>query len=208
MADSLLPDGVDSLPVPQGDLPLRHEAERRLADSAGVTAETAGSLLDAAMRAAAVEVLDALASDAPLPSSVADLRALRLYRISALLGRTPTSDEVRALMRIPLPTAASAIRRMEASYPSIRERDLLSAVRRVRTRPLLRRVPGEPDDWYEISYRDEHDLEAFLAKLRRLGVVDVRPVADDELARAIPKETPTGANVLDELGLQHPAGEP
>jgi hypothetical protein len=196
------------LPVPDDALPLREEACRRLADSAGITTERAGELLDAATRAAMVEVYDSLAGNAPLPSSVSDLRALRLYRISALLGATPTTDEVGALMRIPLTAAASTVRRMEASFPAIRERDLLGAVARVRSRPSLCRVEGEASDWYRVAYRDEHDLLAFLAKLRRLGVTDVRPVADDELARSIPKETPAGLNVLDELDLQRPAGEP
>src|SRR5438477_524898 len=85
------------------------------------------------------------------------------------------------------PQVASIIRRMEASYPTIRERDLISAVARVRSRPRLTSIKGETEDWYLVAYPDQHDLEAFLAKLRRLGVSDIRPVPDDDLARAIPK---------------------
>jgi hypothetical protein len=194
--------------VPDDALPLRESARRHLADSAGIADERAATLLDAAVRAATLEVVDSLANDAPSPSSISDLRALRLFRISLLLDSTPSADEVGALFRVPLQMARTIIRRMEASYPTIRERDLMSAVARVRSRPSLMHIKGEAEDWYLVAYPDQHDLEAFLAKLRRLGVSDIRPVPDDDLARAIPKETPTGANVLDELQLKRPADEP
>ena len=126
------PDAVDSqqtLPVPAEDHPLWKRAEENLADRARIDKDLARELLEAAVRAAEGEVLLSLAEEDPVPSSLSDTRAYRLYRISTLLGRTPEPYEVAAIFRVPDTTARTIITRMEATYPSLRERGLDAALK-------------------------------------------------------------------------------
>jgi hypothetical protein len=202
------PDALESqrtLPVPPEDHPLRRRAEENLADRARIDQDLARDLLDAAVRAAESEILLSLAEEDPVPSSMSDTRAYRLSRISMLLGRTPETYEVSAIFRVPDTTARTIITRMEATYPSLRERDLAAAIGQTAGSPRLWRPP-DGHDRYEVEYDSLRGREALKTKLRQLGVQDVRQGSNTE-SLSFPKRTPRGENVLDLLGLPRPPDE-
>jgi hypothetical protein len=201
------PDAVDSqqtLPVPAEDHPLWKRAEENLADRARIDKDLARELLEAAVRAAEGEVLLSLAEEDPVPSSLSDTRAYRLYRISTLLGRTPEPYEVAAIFRVPDTTARTIITRMEATYPSLRERGLDAALKDTSGPPRLWRPGGE--DRYEVEYDSVRGRQALRSKLRRLGVSDVRQGSNSQSV-SFPKQTQAGENVLDLLVLPRPPEE-
>jgi hypothetical protein len=203
------PDSLESqrtLPVPPEDHPLRRRAEENLASRARIDEDLARELLDAAVRAAESEILFSLAEEEPVPSSMSDTRAHRLCRISTLLGRTPEVYEVSAIFRVPETTARTIILRMEATYPSLRERDLDAALRRTAGPPRLWRPEQGGDDRYEVEYDSPRGREALRTKLRQFGVEDVRQGSNAE-SLSFPKQTRRGENVLDLLGLERPPDE-
>jgi len=196
-----------TLPVPPGDHPLRVRAQENLANRAGINDDLAQDLLDAAVRAAEAEVLTSLAQEEPVPSSMSDARAYRLHSISNLLGRTPEPYEVSAIFRVPEVTARSIITRMEATYPSLRERDIVAAIGATAGPPRLWQAPGQDEGRYEVEYTTSRGRSALETKLRRLGITDVRQ-GSNQRSVAFPQHTPAGENVLDLLGLLRPADDP
>jgi hypothetical protein len=202
------PDALESqrtLPVPPEDHPLRRRAEENLADRARIDKDLARDLLDAAVRAAESEILFSLAEEEPVPSSMSDTRAYRLSRISTLLGRTPEAYEVSAIFRVPETTARTIIVRMEAMFPSLRERDLDLALMNTAGPPRLWR-PNDGPDRYEVEYDSGRGRDALRTKLRQFGVRDVRRGSNAD-SLSFPKRTPRDENVLDLLGLERPPDE-
>jgi hypothetical protein len=113
---------------------------------------------------------------------------------------------VSAIFRVPEVTARSIITRMEATYPSLRERDILAAVRETAGPPRLWHA-GEGDDRYEVEYSNRRGREALETRLRRLGVTDVRQ-GSNQRSTAFPQHNEAGENVLDLLGLPRPENDP
>src|ERR671929_1566097 len=66
-----------TLPVPPNDHPLRQRAQANLADRASIHDDLAQELLDAAVRAAASDVLLSVAEEEPVLSNMSDSRAHR-----------------------------------------------------------------------------------------------------------------------------------
>jgi hypothetical protein len=203
------PDALESertLPVPADDHPLRKRAEENLSARANIDRDLAKELLDAAVRAAESDVLLSLAEEDPVPSSLSDTRAYRLFRIASLLGRTPEPYEVSAIFRVPEATARTITTRMEATYPSLRDRSLEAAVQDTDGPPRLWAPPEGGPNRYEVEYATSRGRDALRTKLRRLGIKDVRQGANPH-SLAFPKQTPARENTLDLLGLPRPADE-
>jgi hypothetical protein len=74
------------------------------------------------------EALDVIAGEEPIPSAVADARALRLRYISSAVGRSLTQREVEAIFRLTPSAAAALATRMNATYATLAERLLKRAV--------------------------------------------------------------------------------
>ena len=199
-------DSARTLPVPADDHPLRKRAHENLAARAGIDEDLARDLLEAAVRASEAEVLLSLGEETPVPGSMSDARAYRLYRISTLLDRTPEDYEVGAIFRVPESMARTIIARMEATYPSLRERGLAAALRET-AGPARLWKPAGGSDRYEVEYPSRRGREALERQLRRLGVTDVRQGSN---ARSVsfPKTTAGGENVLDHLGIERPPDDP
>jgi hypothetical protein len=210
MSSNERPDPLESertLPVPPEDHPLRLRAHENLADRAGISDDLARDLLDAAVRAAEADVLDSLAEEEPVPSNMTDARAHRLYRIATLLERTPETYEVAAIFRVPESTARTILTRMEATYPSLRERGLAAAVQETSGPARLWRPPGLDQDRYEVEYDTARGRDALRTRLRRLGVSDVRQ-GSNVRSVSFPQQNDAGENVLDLLGIPRPENDP
>lgn len=92
-------------------------AAATLAEYAGLDPAEAKKLVDAVVAAAEREALELLAGDAPVPSSLADARALRLRYITETAGRALKPREVEVILRLPSTGAVAALRRLNATYP-------------------------------------------------------------------------------------------
>lgn len=84
---------------------------------AGLSEPDAETFVEALKVTALEEVLGTIVGDEPVPTSVVELRSLRLRRLSANLKRNLTHREIAAVFRISRQQAAALSKRMEATYP-------------------------------------------------------------------------------------------
>jgi hypothetical protein len=104
------------LEVPQS---LFEQSVERLRE-AGV--DDAESLLEATLRASALDALETVGGVGPVPTALSDVRAARLLELCKLRGEILPDETVAALFRIMPSSAASVTRRMQATYEaSLRE---------------------------------------------------------------------------------------
>lgn len=106
-------------PSVMGDVPSDEQVERFLRRYGGVAEDEAKAFVEALKRTASQEVLGTIVGDEPIPTSVLELRSLRLRRLSANLKRTLTVREIAAVFRISRQQATTLAKRMEASYPQV-----------------------------------------------------------------------------------------
>ena len=173
-----------------------------LKDYAGLDDSQAQALVRAVVAGAEREALELLAGDAPVPSSLADARALRLRYITEAAGRALKPREVEVIMRLSPSGALSALRRLNATYP--RAVDLF--LRDVVTQTATVTKTGSQDSGYRYSiYFDESvGLEYALQLLQRHGLThDVRVKRADQTLD-LPRKI-SGRDPLSALGLEAPA---
>jgi hypothetical protein len=96
--------------VPQG---LFEQSVERLR-AAGVDA--AEKLLEATLRASALDALETVGGVGPVPTALSDVRAARLLELCKLRGEILPDEAVAALFRIMPSSAALVTRRMQATY--------------------------------------------------------------------------------------------
>lgn len=150
----------------------RQDAVDALVARTGLSARDAGSLVSKVLDAVQVEALDLIAGEEPVPSALADARALRLRYISSALGRSLNQREVEAIFRLSPSAAASVIAGMNATYVTLAERLLKEAVKAVLDatngagQPLNYTLEGSADaGWrYRILF-DERAQGAFTSAL-------------------------------------------
>lgn len=158
----------------------------------------------AALRATALEeVLGAVVGDEPIPSSVSELRSLRLRRISANLGRTLTEAEIAAVFRIPHSSAGSLARRMEASYPQVVSTFRKGAVKRSIEKIDLPNKPDADSAEVRLHFRWQSGSDAAREILGRVsGTASVRYEGRLVVLPVGGSPEDTYAHIRDTLGLQ------
>jgi hypothetical protein len=176
-------------------------AAATLRDYAGLDADGADALVKAVLDAAGQEALELLAGDAPVPSSLADARALRLRYITEAAGRALRPREVEVILRLPPSGAIAALRRLNATYPRAVDGFLRNIVRATATVTNT----GNQDDGYrfQIYFDEPAGLEYAYQILQRRGLThDVRIKRQDQLLD-LPR-TIADESLLDVLGLEPP----
>lgn len=94
----------------------RARARAILQDELGIEENPAQLLLDHAERAARFDAVQAIVSGEPLPTTVADQRALRLRHICKSAGRFLSPHETAVLLRVSRDTANSLLKRVQTTY--------------------------------------------------------------------------------------------
>jgi hypothetical protein len=176
-------------------------AATTLAEYAGLEPADAKKLVDAVVAAAEREALELLAGDAPVPSSLADARALRLRYITEAAGRALRPREVEVILRLPATGAVAALRRLNATYP----RTVDTFLREVVAQTGSVTKTGNQDSGYRyLIYFDEPaGLEYAYQLLQRGGLThDVRLRRADQTL-ALPREI-NRHDPLATLGLTAP----
>lgn len=105
-----MPDHEVKFAVPQA---LFDEALKRLR-GAGVAAPE--ELLEAALRASAVDRLEIAGGAGPVPTALSDVRSAWLFELCKLRGEIFPDEVVAVLFRVMPATAATVTRRMQATY--------------------------------------------------------------------------------------------
>jgi hypothetical protein len=177
----------------------RDAAKAALQEYAGLSAADAEKLLSAVVDAAQREALELVAGDAPVPSSLADSRALRLRYITESAGRTLRPREVEVILRVAPSAAINALRRMNATYPRSVDRYLREVVQKTGTvTPTGNQESGYR---YQIYFDEPSALEYAYQLLQRRGLThDVR-VRRAEQVLDLPRKI-GGEDVLAVLGLK------
>jgi hypothetical protein len=178
----------------------RDAAKAALQEYAGLRGGDADKLLKAVASAAEREALELLAGDAPVPSSLADARALRIRYITESAQRALKPREVEVILRVAPSTALSTLRRMNATYPRAVDKYLKTVVRDTST---VRKTGSQESGFrYQIYFDELSGLEYAYQLLQRKGLThDVRKRADQvlDLPRTINEQDP-----LTVLGLKAP----
>jgi hypothetical protein len=179
----------------------RDAARAALEEYAGLGKEDAQALLDAVVAAAEREALELLAGDAPVPSSLADARALRLRYVTESVGRALRPREVEVILRVAPSTAVSTLRRLNATYPRAVDAYLKRVIQETST---ITETGDQATGYrYEIYFDEPSALDYAYQLLQRRGLThDVRMRRPDQvldLPRRIKEQDP-----LRLLGLKRP----
>jgi hypothetical protein len=179
----------------------RDAARDALEEYAGLSTADATKLLEAVVAAAEREALELLAGDAPVPSSLADARALRLRYITESAGRALKPREVEVILRVASSTALSVLRRMNATYPRAVDQYLKKVVKDTST--VTKTGSQDAGFRYQIYFDEPGGLEYAYQLLQRKGLThDVRVRRADQ-AIDLPRKI-NGQDPLSVLGLAAP----
>jgi|SRR5882724_7851746 len=177
----------------------RGAARDSLSEYAGLGTTDAEALVVAVSAAAEREALELLAGDAPVPSSLADARALRLRYITESAGRALKPREVEVILRVSPSTALSVLRRMNATYPRAVDGFLKDVVKKTAT--VTRTGNQEAGFRYQIYFDEPGGLEYAYQLLQRRGLThDVR-MRRAEQVLDVPRDI-GGDDPLEALGLK------
>ncbi len=177
----------------------RSAAETALREYAGLTQADARVLVRAVVVAAEHEALDLIAGDTPVPSSIADGRALRLKRICDEAGRMLRPREVEVVLRVPPATATATVRRMMATYPGSVDRHLRGLLQHTAT--VTETGSAEGGLRYSIYFDEPAALDFAHQLLQRRGLTrDVR-MRRSEQTLDVPRRI-GGADPLQTLGIE------
>lgn len=158
----------------------RDAAATTLGEYAGLDAESSKRLVDAVLAGAEREALELLGGDAPVPSSLADARALRLRYITEAANRALKPREVEVILRLSPSAALAALRRLNATYPRSVDSFLRSVVRETATVTST----GDQDAGYrfQIYFDEPAALEYAYQILQRRGLThDVHVKRQDQV---------------------------
>ncbi len=176
-------------------------ATKTLAEYAGLRSAEAKKLVDAVVAAAQREALELLAGDTPVPSSLADARALRLRYITEAAGRALRPREVEVILRLPSSGAIAALRRLNATYPRSVDAFLREVV--IQTGTVTKTGSQDTGYRFQIYFDEPVGLEYAYQLLQRQGLThDVRMKRQDQ-SLDLPREI-NGQNPLVTLGLKAP----
>jgi hypothetical protein len=177
------------------------QAVQIVQEFAGLSPVDAKKLVQAVLQAAEAEAIELMSGEAPVPSNMADARALRLRYICAALGRTLRPLEVEVVFRLAPSTAAAVFRRMQSTYPRAIDPFLKAVVRDSAT--VTKTGNAEAGLRFQIFFADPAALDYAYQLLQRKGLTkDVkiqRAAQTFDLPRKIGSE-----DVLQVLGLPEP----
>lgn len=175
-------------------------AAEALSEYAGMTDQDASTLLDAILAAAQHEALELIAGDEPVPSSLTDLRSLRLRHITECAKRALKPREVEVILRASPSTALSALRRLNSTYPRTVDQYMKVVVKETSTATATK---SDGDFRYEVSFDELTALEYAYQVLQRNGMThDVKLKRGDQILD-LPREI-GGRDPLDVLGIKKP----
>ena len=147
------------------------EAVDHLMTYAGISEDAAKSLVDALCDAAQFEWLGMISGGEPYPTSMSELRLLRLRYMFEAAQRRLTTQEVAVLFRITESAADTLLKRMQAVYPDAFA-DYLDEL--VRTSAHAKKS-GEAPPWrYLITFDSGPAWAHAIHKLRAAGCNDLR----------------------------------
>lgn len=179
----------------------RSDAKAALREYAGLSDAAAQQLLNAVLAAAEREVLETVAGGEPVPSSIADARALRLRYICEAAQRVLKPREVEVVLRVAPSTATAIIRRMNATYARSLDQYQRAVVRDTATvRPT-----GSADTQlrYDVFFDEPSGLEYAYQLLQRRGLTHGVRLRRAEQVLDLPRDL-NGTNPLTALGLEAP----
>jgi hypothetical protein len=150
---------------------LKAGTAQHLVTYAGLEAQDAGKLVDALCQAAQGELLTMVSGSEPYPSSMTDLRALRLRYICQAAERLLSPREVAILFKTTDSGAQTLLTRMERLYPAAVDRyldRLVATAGRFDT-------DGDAEHPRVIFYFPQLGAwEHAIAKLERAGATDIQ----------------------------------
>jgi hypothetical protein len=156
---------------------LEDDARAALREYAGLSDDAAGELLGYVKKAAEREALMVIAGEEPMPSAMADLRALRLRLLFEEAKRRITPLETAVLFRLTASQAASVERRMRSTYP----RAIEQFMRKLVTDTATVEPAGSAKDLrYSITFDEPAAFDYAYQLLQRAGATrDVRRKPSD-----------------------------
>jgi hypothetical protein len=155
-------------------------AEEVLREYAGLSKPGASALLEAILAAAQREALELIAGDEPVPSSLTDLRSLRLRYITECAERALKPREIEVILRASPSTALGALRRLNATYPRVVDQNMKDVVKE--TSKATATGNGEDGFRYEVSFDELTALEYAYQVLQRSGLAhDVKLKRGDQI---------------------------
>jgi hypothetical protein len=179
----------------------RDDAKAALIEYAGLSDAQARSLLSAVLAAAEREALELVAGGEPVPSSIADARALRLRYISEAAQRALKPREVEVVLRVAPSTALSTIRRMNAMYARAVDPYLKAIVRDTAT--VTETGDAETGLRYAVFFDEPTGLDYAYQLLQRRGMTHGVRVQRANQTLDLPRDI-GGTNPLTLLGLDVP----
>jgi hypothetical protein len=183
---------------------LKHRTLQYLQDHTDLDPTAAEALVGAVCDAAQADLLNAISGGEPYPSSMSDLRALRLRYMCEAAQRLFTTQEVAIVFRITNSAAQTLLTRMEVLYPSAVDRYLDALVINSASKA---ENAGEAGDYrYRIRFTQRGAWEHAIAMLQRVGCSDTRPTAST-LTIEPPRKSGTGKaqrDTCDILGVPKP----
>lgn len=182
---------------------LRAETQLHLENYVGLSAEKAGSLVDAVCSAAQAELLGMISSGEPYPSSMSDLKALRLRYLCEAAERLLATQEVAVLFRVTDSAAQTLLTRMEVLYPAAVTRYLDALVE---TTGKAEDAGQAGDFRYRIRFTQLGAWQHAISMLQQAGLDDLRPTRST-LSIEPPRTIGSGKTArptLDILGIPAP----
>jgi hypothetical protein len=180
----------------------RADAKAALREYAGLTDAAADELVRAVISATEREALETVAGGEPVPSSIADARALRLRYICEAAKRVLKPREVEVVMRVAPSTAISIIRRMNATYARSVDDYLRTIVKNTAT--VTPTGTAETQLRWEIFFDDPTGLDYAQQLLQRRGLTHGVRVRRADQVLDVPRDI-NGTDPLAVLELAAPA---
>jgi hypothetical protein len=176
---------------------LQDGARTHLVKYVGLDAAAAQKLVTALCDAAQAELLDMVSGGEPYPSSMSELRVLRLRYICEAAGRRLTASEVAVLFRTTEGSAETLLTRMQATYPDAVSKYLDQLV----VASAHPEEVGAANDFrYEIRFDELAAWEHAVRKLRLAGCSDLKE-AKSTKSMTPPREVGEGNGAQDVLDL-------
>jgi hypothetical protein len=175
-------------------------ATQALEEYAGLNPQGAASLVDAILEAAQREALELISGDEPVPSSIVDLRSLRLRHITERAKRALRPREVEVILRGSPSTAQGALRRLNATYPRTVDKYMKAVVKDT---SIVVATKTEGDFRYQVSFDESTAFEYAYQVLQRNGLTHDVKLKRSEQTLDLPRKI-AGRDPLDVLGIDKP----
>lgn len=177
---------------------LKRSTAAHLAAYARLSEQDAKTLVDALCDAAQAEMLTMISGAEPYPTSMSDLRALRLRYICQAAGRMLTPREVGILFRTTDSSAQTLLTKMQRLYPAAVDDYLDALVVSTGHFELIGDKKGATRVLFEFPQLGA--WERALAKLEWAGATDIK-ASRTALTIETPLKLTNGKSAIEALGL-------